>query len=487
MDGERRGSTRSGELGAAAEGPRPVTHLPTLDAELVAPLDELGTTIRLRVRHAMREGQLKPGTRIYHVWKTHYFGGGFNTSHSEETREDWDWSALHDLIESVEQHAGSAIEQAAKALATTATVDLPAARGHLRHFLRLAAQASVEGGSRRQLQRLAQRFLHEASGGAVSWKVNAWLGGISVEGDLKIGAGLRLRAPRSEDFDVEVPADVPLPPWHPSGWGLFSDLPAAILEIERRSPEGPAHEIRKIVNALCLFRPGSVWILKEKPHSDSILMSPAESWHPRPVSTRFSYRVSPADRRRLRAFVSRVAPALPVKPTGVHLDRKSGRSAIGFKQYFHAIHDASDAEDRTALAVASLEGILVRKGETEISRRLAQRTAVLLGFAGLSAADVNRQMKKAYDIRSAFDHGELSTVKGRAEAQAVQATILEYARLALLKHLEVDRWPNDKDKFLNDLDEALLDDSKRRELRKELSGGLWKLAGPPSGGGEGKQ
>jgi hypothetical protein len=176
-----------------------------------------------------------------------------------------------------------------------------------------------------------------------------------------------------------------------------------------------------------------------------------------------------------------------VKPTGVHSDRKTGRSAIGLKHYFHAIHDASDAEDRTAHAVAALEGILVRREETEISRRLAQRTAVLLGFAGLSAAEVYRQMKEAYAIRSAFDHGELSTVGGRARAQAAEATVLEYARLALLKHLEMDRWPNDKEKFLNDLDEALLDDSKRQELRKEISGGLWKLAGPALGGGVGIQ
>jgi len=106
---------------------------------------------------------------------------------------------------------------------------------------------------------------------------------------------------------------------------------------------------------------------------------------------------------------------------------------------------------------------------------------VLLGFAGFDAAEVNRQLCEAYDIRSAFDHGELSTVQGRARAQAAEAIVLEYARLALLKHLEVDRWPEDKDRFLNDLD----DDSKRRELRKELSGGLWDLAGPSLGGGDG--
>jgi hypothetical protein len=434
----------------------------------------------------MKEGQLLRTTRTYHIWKADYSEGALSASHSEETREDWDWNLIHGLVASLRQQAGDAFEQTVKALEKIGTVDLAGARSHLEHFLRLAAQAAVQGRSRRQLQGLAQRFLHEISGKVISWRIQAWLSGISVDKPLTIGAGLQLRPPRSDDFDSEMPADSPLPPWYPSGWGSFHD-PSAVLEIQRRSRERPSHGIREIVNALCLFRLGSVWILKEESLSDSILMSPGESWHPSPVSTPFRYRVSAADRRRLRGFVARVARRVPVKPTGVHSDRKTGRSAIGLKHYFHAIHDASDAEDRTAHAVAALEGILVRREETEISRRLAQRTAVLLGFAGLSAAEVYRQMKEAYAIRSAFDHGELSTVGGRARAQAAEATVLEYARLALLKHLEVDRWPNDKEKFLNDLDEALLDDSKRQELRKEISGGLWKLAGPALGGGVGIQ
>lgn len=448
------------------------------DTDPVALVQQLGTAIRHRIAEAMRRGQVCRKTRTIHVWKANYSEGGLNESYSQESREEWDWSTLQSLVTSARQEASLAFERAAQAIEKASTVDLPTARGHLEHFLLLAARATAEEGTASQLRRLTQRFLHEVRGGAITWKINVWLGGVSVESSLTIGAGLRLRPPKSDDFDREVRDYPPGLASSPSG-SLF-DLPDAILEVERRSAAQPSHEIRKIVNALCLFRLGSVRVLKAKEAPDSILIRPTESGPPGRASDRFSYRVFNADRRNLRAFVSRVARLLPVNPQGVHSDPISGGRTRGLKEYFRALHQASDAEERTMLAVAALEGILGRK-EREKRRRLAQRVAVLLGFAGLCAFEVNRQVTEAYGVRSAFAHGDLSTVEGRSRAEATESTVLQYARLALLKHLEVDRWSSNKDTFLDDLDEVHRDPSKQQRLRKELSGGLWGIAGPSLG------
>jgi hypothetical protein len=178
-----------------------------------------------------------------------------------------------------------------------------------------------------------------------------------------------------------------------------------------------------------------------------------------------------------------------VNPTGVHSDPRSGARFVGLKQYFRSLHDASDAEERVALGVAALEGILVSKEEGELKHRLAQRTAALLGFAGLNAVEVYSGMRRAYDLRSSHVHGSLSTTRARTAAASTQAMVLEYARLSLLKYLEVDRWntPETKDRFLQELDESLLDPARRRALREELSGGLRTLAPPeprPDGHGD---
>jgi len=142
---------------------------------------------------------------------------------------------------------------------------------------------------------------------------------------------------------------------------------------------------------------------------------------------------------------------------------------VGLKQYFRAVHDAADAEERVAQGVAALEAILVGKKKDELRHRLAQRTAALLRFAGLNAVEVYSRMKRAYDLRSEYVHGALSTVAGRAKAEATCQMILEYARLALLKYLEVDRWKEGgepKDHFLPELDESLLDAARQRALRR---------------------
>jgi hypothetical protein len=91
-----------------------------------------------------------------------------------------------------------------------------------------------------------------------------------------------------------------------------------MLEVARRSRDGAHSEIRQIVNSLCLFRVGSVSIIKQTESSNSVLTSGKDISAPGRPTGRFSYHVCKDDQHRLRAFLARVAPLLPVSPTGVH-------------------------------------------------------------------------------------------------------------------------------------------------------------------------
>lgn len=447
-------------------------------AEVTSMLVELGDAVRRHVARAIRAGQPLRTTEVFHVWRAHYSEGALAAWRDQETRVGCNWPVVQSLVEAFSAERRHSLERAALALTEAARVELPEAQELLVTLMRLVARDAVQRRRRSSLQRLVQRFLHEVSGGDLSWKVTTWLCGISPDGEISIGEGLLLRRPRSRDLDVEVPSESTWPFSPPS---QPIEIPDAILEVKARSRQPPTtQQLRQIAHSFCLFRLGSVAIMMGRASSDSLLRSPHAPWSDKRPSAHILYPVSRGDGRRLRRFVARVAPLLPPNPTGVHSDPRSGARSIGLKQYFRALHEASDAEERIALGVAALEGLLVGKDEGELSHRLAQRTASLLSLAGLNGVEVYSRMKKAYDLRSSHVHGMLSTSKSRTAADSAFLVVLEYARLALVKYLETDRWhtPRTKEGFLKDLDESLLDPTRRQALRQELSGGLWRLASP---------
>lgn len=151
----------------------------------------------------------------------------------------------------------------------------------------------------------------------------------------------------------------------------------------------------------------------------------------------------------------------------------------GLKFYFRALHTASDAEERLALAVASLETSLLSDISREheavpIAYRLRQRTAALLRLAGLEAAAVFSDMNKAYRFRSLYAHGTGIEASDFEKVKELCPRILDYARLVVIKFIDVSR--SERRSILTALDRSLLDDKARTDLEKKLSGGLWDYA-----------
>ncbi|HEX4953969.1 MAG TPA: hypothetical protein VF017_11315 [Thermoanaerobaculia bacterium] len=174
---------------------------------------------------------------------------------------------------------------------------------------------------------------------------------------------------------------------------------------------------------------------------------------------------------RLRSFLTQIASKVPSNP----IRPSEGRAVVGLKQYFRALRESTDSEEQTALAVASLEGFLLAGARGELKRTLSYRAAVFLEPAELDSQIVFQNIKDAYEVRSKYFHGE-SSADSRSERMTLLAKVLSnYARLVAAKLLELALDRENKNRLLEQLDEALLDESSRKGIQAGLRGGCWDL------------
>jgi hypothetical protein len=123
--------------------------------------------------------------------------------------------------------------------------------------------------------------------------------------------------------------------------------------------------------------------------------------------------------------------------------------------------------------VTSLEALYLRGQErSELSHKLSQRVAMVLGSLGFKPIEVYKNLKKAYDIRSTFVHGAaLDEAEQRSvgDVQEICKKTLEYARISLLVYLQVEQGQG-KEKLITRLDNALLDENARQKLKQQIQG-----------------
>lgn len=421
------------------------------------------------VRRAKEDGSLGRVQAKVLVARPDYSQHSLSVSLEQEVREHWDPIRLGEVIgEAVESLEGSfedAVRELAEPLRLTEE-ELAELRGKLRQFLHTVGRNVANGDAKPDLDWLCARFVEEIRGGELDWEGQVWLKNVLVEGDLpiEIADGVILRSPVSEDFAFEAPAESP---WQGRGMQDLLETPDSVLEIKRRSVRRPGHEARQIVNCLCLYDLGAVRWVRDRFVSNSLWQPFHTSWPHVSQVAGCSLTLSPGDAGRLREFVSRVAERVPVKPTGTHGDER----LIGMKFYFRALLHATSDEERIFLAVASLEGILTAGVRQELAFRLSQRTAGLLSLSGMTATEVFREVRMAYRVRSAYAHGEPAP-RIQVELSTLAKRMMSYARLVVLKALEVDSVVSRED-LGRMLDGALLDAEILKSLRKRVAGGLW--------------
>lgn len=440
---------------------------------------ELCRQVGVAVAQAIDGGVLKKITTEYVVTRADYYPDGLTLGRERENREMWDPWVLNEVVQRAKARLGPRFEEVSAALAKDTGQDLPGVRGYLDGLLYRAGKEVGERGTDADLGGFVDHFLHEVSGGAIRWEGRIWLQNISLDSDrLEIDETVVLRKPRSSDFEsADAVANLGL-----IGTGRLNELlspPDSILEVGHESEYRPSHLVRRLVNALCLFRLGSCAIIKEKFSADSLLSGKTIETEPlRRPHPRFEYCLAESQCPRLRDFLRQVAPRLPVRPTGHH-DEKGWH---GLKFYFRALFDSADDEECTSLAVACLDGLLSAATRQELVRLVSQRAAALLRFADLEPPRVYEDVKKAFAIRNAYDHGNQAKPKVLRGLPALTERIADYARLVVLKDLEIRVLRTDEKLTWENLgvrlDESLLDDGVRKELEGQLTGGLWDLASP---------
>ena len=419
---------------------------------------------------AVESGRLKRVEQEHIVTETAILGPGALTSGRQRViRKVWDAFAANRIVEEIQKEFAESIENSAQKLATSKK-DTPTVRGDLGYFLLRIVKESADGSTVDFVPGMVNRLLFEYGGGELEWTGTIWLGGLRVKEPIEIRNGFILRPPIEGDFNREVPSNVfafGLPPY-------FS-FPDAVLELANKSREKP--ELRREVNALCLFRLGSIEILQEDWRSDSIF--PYMGSHSTPLTIAFarsmalSYELRKEDGSSLEAFLNGMPSNLPMKPIGHH----DSSQWLPLKNYFLALHTSTDTPERITQAIVSLESALLSDEKQEVSFRLRLRAASLLRFAGLDPVQVYIDMGTAYSIRSKYSHGAEIKSSLLATAKDLSPRIMNYARLVVVKFFQFPD-PAERKDILSKLDLALLDDRERNNLEARLRGGLWAQASP---------
>jgi hypothetical protein len=125
-------------------------------------------------------------------------------------------------------------------------------------------------------------------------------------------------------------------------------------------------------------------------------------------------------------------------------------------------------------AVVCLE-CLFNEHPSDLLYKICMRTAFLLGFIGYNRKDVFDKAKKLYKLRNDIVHGAGEITPTLDDLKM----ILDYAKKSLICcYILYGKRPKDKNEkdfrreLLKEIDYALLDDTKREEMSKEISSGI---------------
>lgn len=430
-------------------------------------LNEIALATAQATVAAVESGRLKREDQEYVVTETAILAPGALTSGRQKViRKVWDAFAANRIVEEIQKGFAEAIEICAQKL-TKDRKNTPTVRGDLGYFLLAVVKQAADEMAVDFISEIVDRLLFEYEGGELEWTGTIWLNGVRVSEPIEIRSVFTLRPPIAEDFNSEVPSDV-------FGFGMppYFNIPDAVLESTRKSRERP--ELRREVNALCLFRLGSIEILQENWRSNSIFPYMGSNSTPLAMtslrSTALSYELRKEDGPSLAAFLNEMPKDFPLKPIGHHDNPKW----IALKNYFLALYTATDVPERITQAVSSLESALLADNtKQEATFRLRLRTASVLRFAGFDPVQVYKDMGKAYDVRSKYSHGAEIDRKLLETANALSPLVMDYARFVVVKFMQLPDNKNDRTELLIKLDLSLLDDAERDKLRTNLGGGLW--------------
>jgi hypothetical protein len=204
-------------------------------------------------------------------------------------------------------------------------------------------------------------------------------------------------------------------------------LPQYLVKVSHMMPD-PYSKIGQntplsVLWCLRLFKPNSLDLVVERINAVNL-----PSWPPfrrvydLPSFCIIKYRIDNREKHSLRVFISLLQPI--AAKVLMSSDPNYQVARLVYERYVSAIEEGPESERSVMYAVMAMEALLLTKDEKEgIKDRLSTRTAMLLALVGKDGKAIYECMKKAYDIRSKYVHGNIPSPREHKQMSSRLATI----------------------------------------------------------------
>jgi hypothetical protein len=327
---------------------------------------------------------------------------------------------------------------------------------------------------RAQESRFVDSFIDELSGRPVSSRAKVELSGLALEMDeIRLAESILLRRPTIEDLERPQPTFCDFDPSFTFHCVDHDSVPSAILEIECsvREPVELQQEVEKAVAILRLFNVGSVRWISYKMHSLGVDTHISGTLiNAKGPKARDVYLVTSAEAEKLSRFWAHWRYLLPHSFFAFD-SVNSDHLSIAYKRYSDALMDPFPFERRVMTVMMGLEALFLEEKQ-ELAYRMRMRTGKCLSMVGFEPLKVKKTLADAYDVRSRYAHGSTLDSKAKlrleseyGEVNALLNAVLDYLRVSILVSLS---YTGKKKKFLQLLDNSLIDERSHDELKKVL-------------------
>ena len=434
-------------------------------------LELLSQSVVNKTPDYLRHGQLFSVNELYlrtsvEQFQITYGHMGLGQSTQLVPKQKWRWKHEPDFLNQVKMEVAQ-YDECVNQICNLYKFDKGTTEFYLLQFIKYLAEQHLNDADKLSLVDAVTMFIRDLDQSPITWNLKAKLQGIGLETDsIHLEDGVILRRAIASDYEADVP-------FHEVTMG-FQDYSSksfsTVLEITMQADneELARNTLNVFIDVLRLLKLGSVssvYNSLQAPHSILRLHNTALA-ATKHIGT-YKYKIEIDEVEKVREFIKALNPIL-FKITANQEQQTS--ASIAFQRYIDAVLNDGLPESRITSAITCLEALLLKSSERmELTHRLSQRVAALLSPLNLPPLKVYKSTSRAYDIRSTFIHGSPIQDEHRKNLNDLCEEILEYARLTVVIFLQVIKNQEDKDSFINKLDNSLFEEKPRTTIKEMLA------------------